>query len=182
MKKHSSLKTKFGIIPLLLLCGIPFCSMSLRAVDAKNQEQIKVDQTGDVLCTLAKYEIDAFLLLEQAITNIKNETIKKSLIEAKNDCEKNINDLSDLIRKYGKEPPKRTPDFKGYFMKIHEALRGLTSDTGLMKALHANLKLLMHGYEDAKKKDLPADAKEKVNKMHDDANKHLEYVKSQCKD
>ncbi len=178
--KKLDVKTKLSIA--LMIGGALCCCTSIHA-GTKKGEQAKivqsVEDTAKILQTLTQHEIDASYLLGQAIENVENQTIKGALIEARNDCEKNINALSELIRQYGKTAPTHTKDFKGYFMQGYLAMRGWASDQGLMRALHSNLKMLIGAYGEALKKELPGNVREKVVQVHKIAEDHLRYVASQ---
>lgn len=101
------------------------------------------------------------------------------LLKQERNVKKNIKTLSELIHQYGKEAPMHTKDFKGYFMQGYLAMRGWTSDQGLMRALHSNLQILIGAYEDALKRELPTDVREKVSQIHEIVKDHLKYVASQ---
>ena len=158
------------------------CSPTLYADDTKKGPVKKVhnvEHIAKLLQDLSQREIDASFLLGQAIENVTNLTIRDSLIKAREDCEKNIKDLCELTHLYGKEAPKHTKDFKGYFMQGYLAMRGWTSDQGLMRALHSNLQMLIGAYEDALKRKLPENIREKAVQIHETAKDHLKYVASQ---
>ncbi len=178
--KKLNMKTKLSIV---LMIGGAICCFPPIYADAKKGEQAKivqkVEDTTKILQDLTHHEIDASFLLEQAVKNANNLAIKDSLIEARNDCEKNIKTLADLLHRYGKKAPAHTKDFKGYFMQGYLAMRGWTSDQGLMRALHSNLQMLIGAYEDALKRESPDDVKEKIAQIHEIAKDHLRYVASQ---
>lgn len=181
-KLHTKIK-----LNIILMVGIAVwypivCSHTLYAGDVQKQQTKKVynvEDAGKLLQTLTQHEIDALFLFDQAIGNVKNKVIKDALSEARDECEKNIRNLSDMIHRYGKEAPEYTKDFKGYFMQGYLAMRGWTSDQGLMKALHSNLQLLLSAYEDALKKELPKDVKEIILQVYEIAKEHVKYVASQ---
>lgn len=170
-------------LSVILMIGSALCYFPSIYADAKKEKQAKivqkVEDTTKILQDLTHREIDASFLLGQAIENVKNGAIKGSLIEARDDCEKNRKNLADLLHRYGKEAPPHTKDFKGYFMQGYLAMRGWTSDQGLMRALHSNLQILIGAYDDALGKELPDDVKMKVAQIHEIAKDHLRYVASQ---
>lgn len=182
--KKLDIKTKLSVVLMMgaaVGCSA-LCSPTLYADDTKKQQTKKVgnvEHTAKLLQDLSQREIDASFLLGQAIENVTNLTIRDSLIKAREDCEKNIQALSELIHQHGKEAPTHTKDFKGYFMQGYLAMRGWTSDQGLMRALHSNLQMLIGAYEDALKKELPEGVREKVSQIHESAKDHLRYVASQ---
>ncbi len=161
-----------------VLCDTPVYA---NATKKQNQEKIveSVEDTAKTLQLLVHNEIDASFLFSQAIENVKNKAIKGYLVEAKAECENNIKTLSSLLSQYGKEAPEHTKDFKGYFMQGYLAMRGCTSDQGLMSALYSNLKMLLGAYEDALKREFREDVKEKIAQLYENAKAHLSYVEGQ---
>jgi len=166
-----------------IICCSTLSSGALYAGNENTQERKKIEQniddTAKSLQILAQHEIDASALIGQAIDNVENKTIKDQLINIKKVCEKNIVRLASLIQQYGRKAPAHTKDFKGYFMQGYLAMRGWTSDQGLMRALHSNLQVMMSAYENALKKALPEDAKEQVSQLYEDARRRLQYAESQ---
>lgn len=181
--KKLDMKIRLSVLLMTgIVVGYSICLPAIHAVDTKKPQAEKghnIEETAKLLQDLSQREIDASFLLGQAIENVNNTAIKDSLIKAREEREKNIKNLSELIHQYGKEAPTHTKDFKGYFMQGYLAMRGLTSDKGLMSALHNNLQMLIGAYEDALKKGLPTEVREKVSQIHEIAKAHLKYTASQ---
>jgi uncharacterized protein (TIGR02284 family) len=146
---------------------------------ASVQAQKTTEETAKILQELAQYEIDGFFLVNQCIDNVKNQAIKDKLSTIKGECEGHINDLSVLIKKYGKEAPEYTKDFKGYFMEGYAAMRGAFTDQGALKALHTNLKLILKSFEKNLSLSFPADVKETVMRIYENKKKSIQYLESQ---
>lgn len=145
----------------------------------KISEDVNIQNTINILQSLAQCEIDTAALINQAIENVQGKTIQDTLMDIKNDCEKSITILASLIHRYGAEAPTYTKDFKGYFMQGYLAMRGWPSDQALMRALHTNLKLLIGTYEDALAKDLPNNIREQISQIYDKAKDRLKYIEKQ---
>jgi len=131
------------------------------------------------LQSLAQHEIDGSFIISQAMASLKNTNIANHLSKVREECEKNIEELSNLIRHYGKVPPEHSRDFKGFFMQGYVGMRGLISDTGVMKALQTNIKMAAKAYEKAIESDLPHEVQEKLLPLYKNVKDHLEYVASQ---
>lgn len=182
--KKLNMKNRLSVLLMAgIAVGYSLClPAAIHAAETKKQQEKNVynmEDTAKLLQDLSQREIDASFLLGQAIENVNNTAIKDSLIKAREEREKNIKNLSALIHQYGKEAPAHTKDFKGYFMQGYLAMRGWTSDQGLMRALHSNLQMLIGAYEDALKKELPTEAREKISQLHEIAKTHLKYIASQ---
>lgn len=138
--------------------------------------QCREEEVLKVLKNLAQYEIDASFLLEQAIENVKSKHIRKALIEARHDCEQNIDSLVKLILQHCGTPPAHSKDFKGYFMQGYQTMRGWPSDKSLLTALHTNLRMLDEAYESALKRGLPEETEKAVSQLQAVVQKHLNHL------
>ncbi len=111
--------------------------------------------------------------------NVNNQSLKDRLIKIKEECEENIKELSNLIRKYGREAPAHSKDFKGFFMQGYAAMRGALSDKGAMKALHTNSQMILKAFESTLDIPLPEDAQDAIQKIYKKKKKTHEYIESQ---
>jgi uncharacterized protein (TIGR02284 family) len=139
-----------------------------------------VEDVAATLQSLAQYEIDGSFIISQAMASISNTNIGEHLSEIREECERNIEELANLICEYGREAPDHSRDFKGFFMQGYTGMRGLLSDKGAMRALQTNLGLVAKAYEKALGSDLPSDVKEKLQALYTNVKDHLEYVTSQA--
>jgi uncharacterized protein (TIGR02284 family) len=149
------------------------------AGQSSTQEQKNVEETAKTLQSLIQYEIDGSFLVAQCMENVNNQALKDKLIKIKEECEENIKDLSDLVRKYGREVPTHSRDFKGFFMQGYAAMRGALTDQGAMKALHTNSQMILKAFESALNTSLPADVKDVIRKVYDKKKKTHQYIESQ---
>ena len=137
-----------------------------------------LDEIGTSLQTLAKYEIDSSFIIGQAAVSIRNADLSDDLVKAKEECEQNIEVLSNLIRQLGNEPPEHTRDFKGFFMQGYVGMRGLMSDKGAMQALHTNIRMVLKQYENILHQELPQETKDKLQDIYKKAKEHADYIAS----
>lgn len=142
------------------------------------QDQKSIEETGKVLQDLTHYEIDSSFLISQCMENVKNPALKDNLLKLKNESERNIEELSNLVKKYGGEPPAYSKDFKGFFMKGYAAMRGAFTDQGAIKALHTNSHMILKAFESALNSQLPADVKEIIQKIYENKKRSLQSLKS----
>jgi uncharacterized protein (TIGR02284 family) len=139
-----------------------------------------VEDIAATLQSLAQYEIDGSFIVSQAMASVRNTNISEHLSEIREECEKNIEELAELICQYGREVPEHSRDFKGFFMQGYTGMRGLVSDKGAMRALQTNIGLVTKAYEKALESDLPSEVKEKLQALYINVKDHLEYAASQA--
>jgi uncharacterized protein (TIGR02284 family) len=147
--------------------------------ESATQNQKNIEENVKLLQNLTQYEIDYSFLISQCMENINNQALKGKLFKMREECESNIQELSSLIVKYGREKLDYSRDFKGFFMQGYAAMRGLTSDQGAISALHTNSKTILKAFESALNRALPEDIKKVVNKIYESQKISLEYIESQ---
>jgi uncharacterized protein (TIGR02284 family) len=130
-----------------------------KAKPEKKESRMDANEVAKTLGSLCQYTIDESFLLSQTIEKIDNKGIGQKFVSFKDEAEGFIKELSDHIRKLGKEPPNYSRDFKGFLMQGWEAIRGLASDEGVLQALQTNIQRIIKAYEEALRLDLPGDAK-----------------------
>lgn len=135
-------------------------------------------KTVEKLISLVQLDIDAVDAYKQALKNIDNQEIHKNLNGFLKDHLRHIKELSEVIEKLGGEPPEKTPDIKGFFIKGFTAIRSLTGTIGAIKAMRGNEKLTTKTYKEALSDRLPNDVKDIVKRNYADEIRHLEYIES----
>jgi len=156
--------------------------MNMKPQKVENAQSTETENVEDIAATLqslAQYEIDGSFIVSQAIGSLRNTNLSDRLIKVREECERNIEELANLIRQYGREAPEHSRDFKGFFMQGYVGMRGLISDKGVMRALQTNLQLITNAYEKALESNLPGEVKEKLRMLYGKVQDHLNYVASQ---
>lgn len=177
MKKTNSLRKIILLVAPLILFG---CSYSWALPGQPvTQNQKAHEETIKELQKLTQYEIDESFLISQCIDNVTSQAIKARLQTIKTECEKNIDELSSLVKQFGGELPSYSKDFKGYFMNGYAAMRGAFTDQGALKALHTNLKLILKPFESSLNSSLPPETKEVLKKIYENKKKIITDIETQ---
>lgn len=134
---------------------------------------------GKVLIDLCQLDIDAVGAYDIALKHITIAAIHSKIEKFKQDHVQHIDNLSSLIRQYDSEPPKNTPDLKGYLISGMTAVKSSMGLTGALKAMESNEVTTNKKYQDAldENPDLPADAKQLLQKNLGDERTHLNYIR-----
>jgi len=136
------------------------------------------DGIVDILTDLTQLDIDAVFAYEQALERIDEEAIYKEIASFRDDHLRHVDDLSELIRKYGGTPPERSRDFKGFFIEGFTAMRSITGTRGALSAMQDNEKTTNTTYKTAlaEHPDLPEDALTLLQKNYADEKRHLSFI------
>lgn len=151
-------------------------------VNVHNQAKEKAmnnDEILNVLIDLCRLDIDAVGAYEIALKNIDDVDVYNQIDKFRQDHERHIEDLNGLIERYGSEPQKRTPDFKGYLIEGMTALRSITGLEGALKAMEANEVITNKKYREALEENpsLPEGVKGLLNENFNDEKHHLAYIR-----
>lgn len=135
------------------------------------------DDILDNLEKLIHLDVDATHAYDSAIKNVNEQIIKEKLIQFQADHRKHIDLLSAKMLELGGTPPELTSDFKGFIISGFTALRSLTGTKGALEAMESNEKLTNSRYEEACKKDFPADILSILQSNYSDEQRHLSFVR-----
>jgi len=135
------------------------------------------DDILDNLEKLIHLDVDATHAYDQAIKNVQEQVIKEKLIQFQADHRKHIDLLSAKVLELGGTPPELTSDFKGFIISGFTALRSLTGTKGALEAMETNERLTTSKYEEACKKDFPADILSILQSNYADEQRHLSFVR-----
>jgi uncharacterized protein (TIGR02284 family) len=125
---------------------------------------------------LIHLDIDAIRAYEHAIRACDHEVVASKLREFKGDHERHVRDLSDCVRRLGGEPANK-PDVKGFFIAGFTAVTSMGTHSALM-AMRGNEQLTTSTYKAAlEKKDLPAEARQIVERNYQDEQRHLNWIR-----
>ena len=100
-----------------------------------------VGMQGDfssALKDLIELDYDAVEAYEAAINRLDNEDYKKALTEFKQDHERHISELSDLLREHGETPPKGASIGKQWLTKGKVLLGNIIGDDAILAAMKSN--------------------------------------------
>jgi uncharacterized protein (TIGR02284 family) len=135
------------------------------------------DDILDNIEKLIHLDVDATHAYDQAIKNINEQAIKDKLIQFQADHRKHIDLLSAKVLELGGTPPELSSDFKGFIISGFTALRSLTGTKGALEAMETNERLTNTKYEEACKKDFPADILSIIQQNFADEQRHLAFVR-----
>jgi rubrerythrin len=137
------------------------------------------DDVLTVLIDLCRLDIDAVGAYEIALKNIDDVEVYNQIDKFRQDHERHIERLNNLIGKYGSEPQKKTPDFKGYLIEGMTALRSITGLEGALKAMETNEVMTNKKYREALEEspNLPEEVKNLLNENFTDEKRHLAYIR-----
>ncbi len=129
--------------------------------------------------SLIQLDIDAVHAYQQAIEHIDVTDVKNQLVQFKHDHENHVQNLSEVVRKLGGQPPEFSRDFKGFVIQGFTALRSVTGTEGALKAMKSNEELTNSSYDDALSWDVTTEVRNVIQKNRDDEKRHLRYIE-QC--
>lgn len=138
-----------------------------------------LDEMYDNLKDLIQVDIDAVGAYEQALDKIEDPDIREHLVTFREDHQRHIIELSSYLMRNGKEPPKQSPDFKGFMIGGFTSLRSITGTDGALKAMKSNEKLTNKEYDEAVNWELDPTARTIIEKGRKDEQAHLAYIEEQ---
>lgn len=135
------------------------------------------------LSNLAQLDIDAVHAYEEALKNIDKSEIHKKISDFRDDHLRHINNLNDLIVKFGGIPPERTKDFKGYLIQGFTSLRSVTGTVGALNAMETNEVLTNKTYKNAleDEENMPLEVRSIIEENYLDEQRHLDYIRMTIK-
>lgn len=133
------------------------------------------------LKNLIKLDIDAKNAYNQAIDHVDDPAISSAFQKFRDDHNRHVEEISKVVREYGGEPPKMSPDFKGYLIEGFTSLRSVSGTSGALKAMKTNEKMTNKKYSDAQNWDVPADVKEILQRNFQDEKNHLTFIEEKIK-
>lgn len=128
------------------------------------------------LKSLCQLDIDAVHAYDECLHHIDLPDVKNKITHFKADHERHIKDISAFIRSYDEEPPKFSPDLKGYMLDVFSKIRSLSGTEGALKSLKSGENLTNRRYSDAVALDFPPNIKSVIEKNYADERRHLSYV------
>ncbi len=133
----------------------------------------------DRLSGLVKLDIDAVNAYERAIERIRDERIRETILNYRNDHEGHISNLSVLISELGGEPPERSQDIQGKLMEAVTTMRSITGTVGALKAMRTNEETTNRVYEKAVEWEIREDVHRQLERNFEDEKKHLAFISNE---
>jgi uncharacterized protein (TIGR02284 family) len=130
----------------------------------------------DMLNNLIHLDFDAIAAYESAIDRLDHAEAKTTLIEFKNDHERHTRELGTLVRNLGGEPSMQS-DAKSLLTQGKVVLRGLTGDSGILKAMKSNEDETNEAYEQALDRgDMTANIRDVLERNLADERRHRAWI------
>lgn len=130
----------------------------------------------DTLNNLIHLDFDAITAYQAAIDRLDDAECKTQLIGFKDDHERHTRELAALVRNLGGEPAMQS-DAKAMLTKGKVVLRGLTGDSGILKAMKSNEDETNEAYEQAlTRDDLTAEMRELLQRNLSDERRHRAWI------
>lgn len=129
-----------------------------------------------VLNSLIALDYDAVEAYDAAIERLENATYKTRLSEFRQDHVRHTQELSQLARQMGIEPPTG-PDAKQLLTEGKVKLAGLLGDRAILMAMKTNEEDTNTAYERAfNHNDLPASARPVIERNYADERRHRAWI------
>lgn len=125
---------------------------------------------------LIKLDVDAIEAYGQAIKHIKYDDIRGKFLDFQDDHKNHVANLSAIVREFGGEPAKPSPDFKGYLIEGFTALRSITSTKGALEAMASNEELTNRKYEEACGLKFPSHVLKVLMSNFSQEQRHLSFI------
>jgi rubrerythrin len=130
----------------------------------------------DAVKDLLELDYDAIEAYKAAIERIENQDYKSKLVEFKADHERHTEELSQLIRELGDEPPKG-PSAKQYLTKGKVVIANLIGDNAILLAMKDNEEDTNTAYERLNThKHKPDMANDVLSRGRADEGRHREWL------
>lgn len=124
---------------------------------------------------LIALDIDAANAYEAAISRMTIPVLQEQLREYQADHERHIQDLTEVVVRFGGEPRKK-PDVKGFFIKGFTAVTSMMGDEAALQAMRGNETLTNRTYKDSLKENWSDDVRALIEKNYSDEQRHLAFI------
>ncbi|MCA0370312.1 MAG: ferritin-like domain-containing protein [Proteobacteria bacterium] len=137
------------------------------------------DDFGADLVDLVELEYDALEAYDAAIARLENEEYKENLMSFRDDHERHIKDLSDLLRKNNIDAPTQTSGAKHWMTKGKVVLGNLVGDRTILRAMRSNEIDTNTAYERiCNHENMWAEARFILQEAFKDERRHKEWLNS----
>lgn len=151
--------------------------MTVDAYETGNRDTQNVaEKLGDLL----KLDVDAVHAYNEAIEKIEAQELRSHLSEYRDDHQRHVTELTQLIRGMGEEAPSPKPDAKGLLIEGMTKLRSSMGDEQAMKAMHQNEEITNRAYEKAAQQTYwPPEAMRVIEHGLADERRHIAWIEQQ---
>lgn len=136
-------------------------------------------ETADKLNSLIKLDVDAVSAYNQALDQIDVPDVEAQMTRYRDDHERHITALSEIVEKLGEKPAERSKDFKGFLIEGFTMLRGAGGTQAALQAMETNEKLTNKKYGEAMNWDVSAEVHDVITMNYQDEREHLTYIERQ---
>lgn len=136
----------------------------------------------EALNDLLELEYDALEAYEAAVSRLENNTYKNRLADFKNDHQRHIQELTDLLRQHG-HSPANGPTGKQWLTKGKVVIAdSVIGDKGILSAMKSNELDTNSAYSRMlQREDMWEDAKPLLEKEFADEKRHKEWIEQTLK-
>jgi rubrerythrin len=135
-------------------------------------------ETADRLSYMIKIDMDASAVYEQAIKNLneENSNIIERFKQYRNEHERHIHILTELIRSMGDIPPERSKCSNRYLIEGFTAVRSISGTEGALRAMESNERFTNDRYDTARQWNFGPDIVGIMEEFYSDEKTHLTYI------
>ena len=135
----------------------------------------------DLLEDLIALDYDAADAYQAAIDRLESASFKQRLAEFKRDHLRHVTELSEILSRMGRTPPKEG-DMKSLLTKGKVVMAGLIGDKAILEAMRTNEADTNTAYERAVNfQGLPSNTREVLQHGLEDERRHCEWILEQQK-
>ncbi|PKQ29443.1 MAG: ferritin [Actinobacteria bacterium HGW-Actinobacteria-10] len=134
------------------------------------------DDALEKLVDLVQLDIDAVEAYNEAIEKIDVEDVRARLSTYRDDHQRHVSEITEVIRMLGGEPPELETGMKGKLLEGMTALRSSMGTDSALKAMRMNEQLTNRTYEDAMDWEVPPEAHDVIRRGFEDERQHLAYI------
>lgn len=126
---------------------------------------------------LVHLDSDAVEAYNEAIEKSDDQEVRSQLSQFRDDHQRHITQLQQLIAQMGGTAPEQRKDIKGFLVEGMTALRSSMGTEQAMKAMRQNEVLTNRGYKDAiEEHTWPSEAMTILQSNYSDEQRHLEWI------
>ncbi len=132
--------------------------------------------SAETLRSLMKLDYDAAIAYEKAIARVRTPGIKHTLTRFREDHERHVKGLTELIEKQGWFAPEPSLDVRSVFVTGIAVTVAKPGELAIVKACESGEKYTNFGYGEAFKRDFPFEIMRLLQKNYMDERHHLSYI------